>query len=220
MVGLHDSVTMSFMLVGHTKFCQDWCFGLLKQRYKTFVCCLQDIVDVVNSSADVNTAQLASMQDGEVVVPTYDWAQFLGEHCRKVPQMKSYHHFFSRDAPGVVALKKFRDSSSTTFRILADSSWKLSADDLPPQILPSGLSNEWQWYLYRKIREFCRPGTEDLVCPLPSTPLQDDPITDGDGDGGRLSDDEETRPPPTKRIRCGICGNSGHTRRTCPEKRQ
>ena len=93
MVGLHDSVTMSFMLVGHTKFCQDWCFGLLKQRYKTFVSCLQDIVDV-NSSADVNTAQLAGTQDGEVVVPTYDWAQFLGEHCRKVPQMKSYHHFY------------------------------------------------------------------------------------------------------------------------------
>jgi len=121
MVRLHNSVTVSFMLVGHTKFSPDWCFGLLKQCYKkTFVSCLKDIVDV-NSSADVNTAQLASMQDGEVVVPTYDWAQFLGEHCRKVPQMKSYHHF-SRDAPRVVALKKFSDSSSTTFRILADSS--------------------------------------------------------------------------------------------------
>ena len=148
MVERYNSITMSFLLVGHTKFSPDWCVGLLKQRYKkTFFSCLQDIVDVVNSSANVNTAQLAGTQDGEVVVPTYDWAQFLGEHCRKVPQMKSYHHF-SRDAPGVVALKKFRDSSSTTFRILADSSWKPSADDLPPQILPSGLSNERQWYLY------------------------------------------------------------------------
>jgi len=62
MVGLHNS-TMSFMLVGYTKFSPDWCFGLLKQRYKkTFVSCLQDIVDV-NSSADVSTAQLAGTQD-------------------------------------------------------------------------------------------------------------------------------------------------------------
>jgi len=90
MVGLHDSITMSFMLVGHTKFSPHWCFGLLKQCYKkTFVSCLQDFVDIVNSSADVNTAQLACMQDGEVVMPMYDWAQFPGEHCRKAPQMKS-----------------------------------------------------------------------------------------------------------------------------------
>ena len=81
MVGLHRSITISFMLVGHTKFSPDWCFGLLKQRYRrTFASCLQDIADAVNASADVNIAQLAGTQDGEVIVPTYDWAQFLGEH--------------------------------------------------------------------------------------------------------------------------------------------
>ena len=72
MVGLHNSITMSFMLVGHTKFSPDWCFGLLKQKYrKSYVSCLQDIVDVVNQSADVNTAQLVGSQDGEVLVPMY-----------------------------------------------------------------------------------------------------------------------------------------------------
>jgi len=45
---------------------------------------LQDIVDVVNTSADVNTAQLVGSQDGEVTL-AYDWAIFLGEHFRKVP---------------------------------------------------------------------------------------------------------------------------------------
>ena len=181
---------------------------------------LQDIVDVVNSSADVNVAQLAGTQGGEVIVPTYDWAQFLGEHFRRVPQMKSYHHFtFSYDSPGVVALKVYSDSPETTFRLLADDSWAPSAAQLPPQILPPGLSSERQWYLHREIREFCRPGTEDLVCPLPSAPCSTDAGRDRvERPSSTAGEGEETRPPSSKRRRnCGICGTPGHTRRTCPE---
>ena len=47
------------MLVGHTKPTSDWCFGLLKQRYKkTFISSLDDIIAVVNGSVDGNTAPL------------------------------------------------------------------------------------------------------------------------------------------------------------------
>ncbi len=46
------------MLVGHTKFSPDWCFGLLKQRFRhTFVSSLQDLADVITQSADVNEVQ-------------------------------------------------------------------------------------------------------------------------------------------------------------------
>ena len=87
MVGLNQSVTISFLLVGHTKFAPDWCFGLFKLRFRrTFVSSLQEIADVVESSADVNVAQLVGTQDGRMVVPVYDWSQFLGEHferCRR-----------------------------------------------------------------------------------------------------------------------------------------
>ena len=79
MVGLHRSITISFMLVGHTKFSPDWCFGLLKQRYRSpFVSCLRDIIHIVNTSSDINIAQLVGTQKGEVIVPVYDWMQFLG----------------------------------------------------------------------------------------------------------------------------------------------
>ena len=51
MVGLSHSITLSFMVVGHTKFIPDSCFGLVKQWYrKTHVECLSDIIDVVNNS--------------------------------------------------------------------------------------------------------------------------------------------------------------------------
>ncbi len=66
MAGLHRSVTMSFLLVEHTKFSSDWCFGQFKQRYRRcYVSSLQDVADAVNSSADVNTAQLVGTQEGE-----------------------------------------------------------------------------------------------------------------------------------------------------------
>ena len=32
LVGLHENITLSFMIAGHTKFSPDWCFGLLKKR--------------------------------------------------------------------------------------------------------------------------------------------------------------------------------------------
>ena len=242
--GLHRCVTMSFMLVGHTKFSPDWCFGLLKQKFRrTFVSSLQDLVEVVNSSAQVNCAQLVGSDDGEVIVPTYDWSGFLSEHFCKVPQLKSYHHFqFSTALPGVVLLKKFSDSDSSRFRILTDNEWVPSPHTLPPVIRPAGLSLPRKWYLYNSIREYCRPGTEDLVCPLPldppptrdgtsagsGTPTRDDsadthdgPTRDGtcDGSGGPTRNSTGSggdNGPPSKRARrCGACGEEGHTRRTC-----
>ena len=42
---LHKSITLSFLIVGHTKFSPDMCFGLFKQRARrSRVTCLEDIV--------------------------------------------------------------------------------------------------------------------------------------------------------------------------------
>ena len=205
---------MSFMLVGHTKFAPDWCFGLFKQRYRrTFVSCLDGVAEVVNSSADVNVAQLVGTQNGEPVVTMYDWASFLGAHFRSVPHMKTFHHFsFSAQHPGVVKMKEFSDSACTSFKMLDDEEWSPTADELPPVIHPIGLSLTRQWYLYRQIREFCKEGTEDLTCPKPSVPFHESPQQSADeGD-----DNERAIAPPAKRPQsCGKCGVAGHTRRTC-----
>ena len=47
---------------------------------------------------------------------------------------------------------------------------KLIEDKLPPLVPPKGFSNERQWYLYDKIRRYCRDECKDLTCPLPDTP--------------------------------------------------
>ena len=112
LVGLHQSISMSLLLVGHTTFSPDWCFGLIKQRYQcTCINSLQDIADIIETSSDVNFAQLVGTQNGDVIVPMYHWDTFLSSYFRKVPHLKSYHNFtFATSYPGLVTLKEFSDS--------------------------------------------------------------------------------------------------------------
>ena len=50
--GLIKCITLSFLVIGHTKFSPDWCFGLFKQAYRRMkIGCLDDIVQVVEKSA-------------------------------------------------------------------------------------------------------------------------------------------------------------------------
>ena len=61
MTNRHEEVTLSFLVVGHTKFSPDWCFGLIKRLYRrTKVGSLKSIAEVVNKSAECNVAQLVS----------------------------------------------------------------------------------------------------------------------------------------------------------------
>ena len=68
----------------HTKFSPDWCFGLFKQAYsRRKIGCLDDIAQAVQESAVVNHAQLVGRQDGTVLVPTYNWAEFFDSPFRQ-----------------------------------------------------------------------------------------------------------------------------------------
>ena len=186
MVGLNKKITVSFLIVGHTKFSPDWCFGLFKQTFRrTKIGCLDDIVKVVESSAVVNHAQLVGTQDGEVLVPTYDWAQFFDAPYRRtaLKGIKAMHHLiFTHTKPGSVIVKDSVTSPEREINLLQDKNWKPTKNDLPPIIPPPGLPLERQRYLFEKIREFCPPECRDLVCPEPTQP-------------------EHCTPPPPKRKR-------------------
>ena len=62
MTGLHHSITISFLVVGHTKLAPNGCFRLLKREFeKTEVA---DLEQVVQSSAVVNESQLVAARLG------------------------------------------------------------------------------------------------------------------------------------------------------------
>lgn len=170
--GLHDEITLSFLIVGHTKFAPDWCFGLAKQCFRrTLVSSLDDIANIVARSSIVNIPQLVGTLEGDVFVPTYNWSEFFEDHVVKTALRgisKLQHFRFSCSTPGVVYVKSSSAGSEKKITLIKEQSWKPLPSDLPEIVVPNGLTSERQLYLYEKIREFCTDSTKDLVCPRPS----------------------------------------------------
>ena len=174
MVGLHHHINLSFLIVGHTKFSPAWCFGLLKQRFRrTRVACLADLEQVVNVSAEANTAQLVGTQSGEVVVPTYNWTALFAGRLRKMKHIKKYQHFsISAATPGSVSMKLESDTQEETASLIIGTTWTPSDGDIPHVVHPAGLSLERQWYLHNQIRQYCPEEARDVVCPKPAVCFQ------------------------------------------------
>ena len=232
MTGQHTEITLSFMISGHTKFSPDWCFGLLKKRYRrTRVGSLIDLVTVVNESATVNVAQPTGREDGSPIVTTYDWQEYFSTFCTKVKGIKKLHHLrFDSASPGFVYVKERAGSTEVKRSILKVKNWSPKADELPPILPPSGLSLQRQWYLYNHIREYCTEATKDVICPLPGEPVQasspprSPSPTPSPSPAPSLATSSpttntNTNEPPSKRARlCGLCRQTGHNARTCPTK--
>ena len=172
MTGRHTQITLSFLVVGHTKFSPDWCFGLFKRLYRrSQVGSLQAIAQVVNDSAHCNHAQLNVTEDGTIVIPTLDWTDFFAPHLKKISGIKKLHHFrFPSSEPGVVYVKVHSDDAEVKIDLMKKNAWHPEPSLLPSQITPKGLSNERQWYLFDKIREFCPEQDRDVTCPEPTVP--------------------------------------------------
>ena len=168
LTGLHHTISLHFMITGHTKFSPDACFGLVKRKFrKADVSSLDDLARVVEESAVCNICQLVGAQDGSTIVPSRDWAGFLSSHFRRLDGIKQYHHFrFERDHPGVVFLKKTTTAEEEQRQLLRGV-WSPSPSEKAPSITPAGLSLERRKYLYEKIREYCREDVRDIVCPAP-----------------------------------------------------
>ena len=172
---------------------------------------LQD-TQVVNESAHCNSAQLNVTEDGTVIVPTLNWADFFAPHLKKINGIKQYHHLrFPSSEPGVVYARLSSDSEEDKFALLKNDTWHPEPSSLPSQITPKGLSNERQWYLFNKIREFCPEEARDLTCPEPNVPQPTSragtPVADSTIPASRprsrtgTSADSSTL-PPTKRVGC------------------
>ncbi|XP_067939703.1 uncharacterized protein [Watersipora subatra] len=165
--GLHKEIELNFLVAGHTKFSCDYCFGLLKKKYRTNrVSSLSDIAEVVNGSARINHAQLVMDDHGNALVPIKDWSGFLHSKSKRISQIKSYHQFIlSAERLGSVRVKKHANSlESEDIQLMSPES---ARSGQPVIIPPPGLSVERQKYLFKEIREFCDESKRDIVCPAP-----------------------------------------------------
>ena len=117
---MHRNVILSFLLVGHTKFSLDWCFGLFKKRFRRKkVGTLSNIARVVDECSSVNIPQLCGMEDGTVIMPTYNWKMHFTSKFKTVPHIKTYHHFrFTSDTPRSVFVNTHADADETQIQLL------------------------------------------------------------------------------------------------------
>ena len=167
------SLTLSFLVVGHTKFSPDWSFGLYKRLFRgTKVGSMKALAQVVNDSAECNFPQLVTREDGSTVVPTYDWSFFFAPELKKIPGIKKLHHFRCVSSePGVVYVAEHADTAELRIDLTKSATtWSPDPNVLPPIVPPKGLSSERQWYLYDQIRELCPDSDKDITCPLPGVP--------------------------------------------------
>lgn len=166
----HSTVGIHFLITGHTKFAPDWCFGLLKQKYRrTAVSCLDDLQDVVRASTvtGANIPQLVGTEDGKQIVPTREWSSFLAPYFRTLPGVKSNQHYrFDAQNPGVVYYKQYSDSVESSFQLLKRVDTLPPADRPTPVCIPP-MDPARVNYLHNKIRPFVREDVQDRVCPAP-----------------------------------------------------
>ncbi len=149
------------MVVGHTKFCPDRFFGLIKKAYRhTNVSSLQDIEKMVtNSSVAGNNIPVLSVNcEGKREVVWYRWNDFLGQYFNTIPGISQYHHFqFKSSAPGSIILKEYSNSPEKVLNVIDKKEVDKMLGKMPDSVIPAGMTFERQKYLFEKIRSFCSP---------------------------------------------------------------
>jgi hypothetical protein len=150
---LHEKITYSFMVAGHTKFTPDGFFGLFKLKLRqSEVDDMEDLVKVVKESTigGYNVAQTIFNSDGQREVFFYKWTEFLINYFNSVPQIKKQHHFvLNQDRIGFVEVKTAINEGSQIIN-LTKKGYSLNNPLFPKEIIAKKLTPERQWYLYEE----------------------------------------------------------------------
>ncbi len=96
LTGKHKSITLSFMLVEHTKFAPDGYFGLIKKNYRrSNVYTYGDVEQTINQSTtkNFNVCQSFSNTQGKPQIIFRKWTSWLKKHFNNLPSITNYQHF-------------------------------------------------------------------------------------------------------------------------------
>ena len=194
-MGLNTSCSISFMIVGHTKFGPDWFFGLLKNKYrKPRVSSMSQIASVVKNSTVDDQNEVFLVGQDEPPLFDHDWHN-TSLHS-SLPYLTSPATIISPITLTIQA--QYCDSPPTTFNFLKSSPPK---DALPPILHPEGLSNTRQEYFYDEIRQFCEDECKDIASPQSSKR----------GVACSVSNTDICKPAKRQRT-CSHCKQPGHTK--------
>ena len=157
LTGRHKAATLSFMLVGRTKFAPDRFFFFYDALFAVvFLPCLTSNDASKSPLTQQNRTQLIASVDGKnKYVTWYQWSDFFLKYFKTIPNITSYHNFrVSSINPGIVFLLKFSDSPEIQFNLLKTPQIPDPAV-MPETKEPKGLEANHQCFLYEQIRPFC-----------------------------------------------------------------
>jgi len=176
MNGLHEEISLSFMVPGHTKFDPDRFFALLKLKYRR---------STIDSIHDLAECVLNTSKKGYTVPQVYgrhyglsqnafefrDWNSFLCQYFEPIEGILKYNYFdFNYKNPGWVQLRVHPSDEPKSVLLLKERFFRFPLPfKYPEPIFPEGLTYEREMYLYKEIRPLIRNHAKrDLVCPKPS----------------------------------------------------
>lgn len=174
---LNDSISLSFLPIGHTKFSCDLAFGIFKKKFRVSKAgSLKQVEDIAHSStptSGLNKAVTTGTEEGNVLVPVYDWqSYFKKKKWKTITNITKNSHFdFSSTDKGAVLTRTTLDAIPMRHVVATDANVMNDISDFPDPIIPAGLSIQRKKYLYEKIRPYCRDEHKDLLCPKPPTAI-------------------------------------------------
>ncbi|XP_056003731.1 uncharacterized protein LOC125678765 [Ostrea edulis] len=160
MIGLYRAIELHMQIPGHTKCQVDAGFAQIKKKYRRSDCdTLQHVADVVSKSSKSNEAVI--IEDGNVKY--YEWKEYIKTTFQPLKGIRKFHYFtFSALLPGVVLCSVDVDGDKVP--VILSNHDQISVN-LPPEIMPGGLSRERQEYLYKHIIPHVRECFRDTTCP-------------------------------------------------------
>ena len=175
----HTDITLSILMVGHTKFSPDWCFGLCKRLYKRI-----KVSSLKHCKGDKRISWVQLCLVGFAwrwqYNCSYIWLDKL--LCATHPGIKRIHHFrVSSSQPCFIFTKEHSDTVEVKFNMLKQP-WSPNKDELPPPRRASVVS-VWT------DRPFCSNEDKDTTCPIQIVPKpgQSSPALEAVEDWGFLS---------------------------------
>ena len=108
------SISLNFLIMGHTRFAPDWCFSLLKLKFCKELAIVSSLQEMeTNMFQDVNIQQLLGYQRGKVFVSKYNYSRHpcpvlqAGKGDQAVPP-----HSFTSEAKRLVVVETHVDGHS------------------------------------------------------------------------------------------------------------
>lgn len=92
---LNESITLNFLITGHTKFSPDRNFGIVKSKFsKSVVDCYEDFLEVIKSSSPNNFNVAVPSKNPTTNIRHVQWAEwdtYLSQFFKQVPGLTKYH---------------------------------------------------------------------------------------------------------------------------------